>query len=435
MIEQELDRLARALERRPPMPWLNWLGYCALHLALAPFLALNGIKRARRRGYGRGMMRRFAGGAAPPKVRPPVILHAGGLGEVRVAARIARIVREARGVECAILFRSDDAACADFGGAMRGRLPFNNPLASLAFLLRWRPRTIVTIEFHDNHHQKALARLLGVRQIVVNVPVTEEEAERVLGKGGDRWRWAPVDAYLATSEAVRSRLERIGVPPERVGVVPALGLVPNRGDGLSKAALGIENHAIVIVAGSTYPPEEALLREVLKGLRSHFAALILVLAPRHLRRAEELPQGGRRSRGEGPDEDGVLVLDTVGELRDAYAAADVAYVGGTYGVEIGGHTPMEAIGWGVPVLVGPQRRQHADTVAWLEAAGAARTFADPAELTRILAGWIGEPPTLAAAREAARRAGEERDDPTLLVFDRLIAPTLSPRHSRRQPSS
>src|SRR5205085_1377291 len=48
----------------------------------------------------------------------------------------------------------------------------------------------------------------------------------------------------------------------------------------------------------------------------------------------------------------VLLLDSLGELLDFYAAADVAFVGGSL-VPIGGHNLLEPAALGVPILTGP----------------------------------------------------------------------------------
>ncbi|RYG40390.1 glycosyltransferase, partial [bacterium] len=120
----------------------------------------------------------------------------------------------------------------------------------------------------------------------------------------------------------------------------------------------------------------------------------------------------------------VLVLDTYGELKEAYASADLAVVGGTYGIDHGGHTPVEAIAWGVPTLVGPNHRQHVQTVEWLVEAGAAFVFHSPEELASLMIGLSQDSAALSRSREAARRLADEREDPTLRVYDALIAPAM-----------
>ena len=55
----------------------------------------------------------------------------------------------------------------------------------------------------------------------------------------------------------------------------------------------------------------------------------------------------------------ILLLDTLGELLDFYAAADVAFVGGSL-VPIGGHNLLEPAALGMPILTGPNNSNSAD---------------------------------------------------------------------------
>ena len=71
----------------------------------------------------------------------------------------------------------------------------------------------------------------------------------------------------------------------------------------------------------------------------------------------------------------VVLVDTVGELAALYAAADVAFVGGSL-VPIGGHNVLEPAALSVPVIVGPQTFNFTDITASLIEAGAALCIAD-----------------------------------------------------------
>src|SRR5205823_12960914 len=114
------------------------------------------------------------------------------------------------------------------------------------------------------------------------------------------------------------------------------------------------------VAGSTHGggAERALLEAQRRVGALHREAL-LVLAARHPQRFAEvaalLHQTGasfvRRSQGAAAAAQtcAVLLLDSLGELLDFYAAADVAFVGGSL-VPIGGHNLLEPAALGVPIL-------------------------------------------------------------------------------------
>ncbi len=430
-----LDALGRAVAaRRPPPPGREYARYVLLHVLLAPLLALRGLLRARKRRYSAGLLVRLLGGDPPPSPRPALVLLAQGLGETRTAARIAATLLDARGIEAAIVVQADDALAYRGARVPVRRAPFNNPVSAWLFLRRWRPAALLAIEFHEIHHLKAQAARRGILQVVVNVPLTEGEADRLRSRHAPSWRWTAVDAYLAPTEEAAARLLTLGIPPERVAVVPPLGLVPERGEPLPRAALGVPEGAFLLVAGSTYPAEEEALLATAAALRAGGGEagrpFALVLSPRDLDRPEGLPLGPRRSRGERMA-GGLLVLDTYGELKGAYAEADLAYVGGTYAAPVEGHTPVEAAAWGVPALYGPDHAQHREILESLARTGAARGFRTAGELGDAIRAFVRDPDALREAHRAAAEfalgvAGPAEADPTLAVYDALIVPRLTP---------
>ncbi|RYG71398.1 hypothetical protein EON77_12950 [bacterium] len=210
-----------------------------------------------------------------------------------------------------------------------------------------------------------------------------------------------------------------------------MGLLPALGQGLSRAELGLSpEDGPVVLAGSTYPVDEPAILEAFDAVRAQLPSAVLILAPRQLnrpsgtasslegrsyvRRSEPQPLGSAR----------ILLLDTYGELKEAYASADLAIVGGTYGMDNGGHTPVEAIAWGVPTLIGPMHRQHVHTVEWLRQAGAAFVFESPDQLRDLTVELLTSADRLDRAKASARGVAEEDHDPTLEVYDALIAPAM-----------
>lgn len=117
---------------------------------------------------------------------------------------------------------------------------------------------------------------------------------------------------------------------------------------------------LVIVAGSTHAGEEEVLLEVLQTVLATHPQTLLILVPRHPERfgpvADSLAQQGwsysRWSAGTAAlAKSQVLVVDTMGELMMFYAAADIAFVGGSL-IHRGGHNPLEPAALAVPVVMG-----------------------------------------------------------------------------------
>ena len=79
----------------------------------------------------------------------------------------------------------------------------------------------------------------------------------------------------------------------------------------------------------------------------------------------------------------------MGELLALYAAADVAFVGGSL-VPTGGHNPLEPAALGLPMITGPHLHNFARIAGLLEEAGALTTVADAEGLaSRVVALLLG----------------------------------------------
>ncbi|MCA9311692.1 MAG: hypothetical protein KDA21_10835, partial [Phycisphaerales bacterium] len=115
----------------------------------------------------------------------------------------------------------------------------------------------------------------------------------------------------------------------------------------------------LIVAGSTGPGEEALLDTACR--RAFPAGVQLLCAPRKPERFDEaaavFPGCARRStrpdhQAPASPANGRFILDTIGELRKAYALADVIVVGRSFG-RLYGSDPMEPAALGKAIVIGP----------------------------------------------------------------------------------
>jgi 3-deoxy-D-manno-octulosonic-acid transferase len=120
----------------------------------------------------------------------------------------------------------------------------------------------------------------------------------------------------------------------------------------------------------------------------------------------------------------VLLLDSLGELLDFYAAADLAFVGGSL-APIGGHNLLEPAALGVPILTGPHNQNGAEIARLLIARGAAEVVHDATELGTRVSELLADPP----ARERMGAAGRASVDSNRGALEKLLAliePLLDP---------
>ncbi len=130
---------------------------------------------------------------------------------------------------------------------------------------------------------------------------------------------------------------------------------------------------LLLVAGSTWPDDEALLMHVF----NRFPQLKLVIAPHeidesHIGRLMSLFEGMAVLYSQAGKvnlfKTQVLVIDSIGSLAAIYRYADVAYVGGGFGRGI--HNVLEPSTYGIPVVFGPHYHKFQEAVRLVELGGA-----------------------------------------------------------------
>lgn len=143
--------------------------------------------------------------------------------------------------------------------------------------------------------------------------------------------------------------------------------------------LGVVNRPIW-VAASTHSGEEDIVLSWQQQLLSNPALTeaLLIIVPRHPERFDEVAtliqssgfSMARRSAAEAIDiTTQVYLADSMGELMDWYALADVALVGGSL-VKVGGHNPVEPASVATPVLMGIHTQSCQSVVDKLASVGA-----------------------------------------------------------------
>jgi 3-deoxy-D-manno-octulosonic-acid transferase len=166
-------------------------------------------------------------------------------------------------------------------------------------------------------------------------------------------------------------------------------------------ALDLGGAAKILIAGSTHSGEEEILVALYKELKKITPGLVLILAPRHLERLEEVEGILRKEAllwvrktalspsagAPGQEHPEIILLDTMGELMGLYSLGTVVFVGGSL-VPVGGHNPLEPLFFKKCVLFGPHMFHFLEiTRRLIEAGGAIQVSGKEAlftELKRLL---------------------------------------------------
>lgn len=239
----------------------------------------------------------------------------------------------------------------------------------------------------------------------------------------------------AQSKSDAERFQSIGAASDRTHVTGNIKFDFQPPDGIeTQGRRWRERHAPgrpIWVAGSTHEGEEAIVLDAHRRVLERFPNALLVLVPRHPQRFEDVrdllakrhERAAYRSSGAPiSPSTGVLLGDTMGELMNFYAAADVAFVAGSL-VPIGGHNLLEPASVGRPVLTGPNNFNGEEIAQLLMDAGAAVVVKDTGELAHAVKGLLGDAnlrSVMGAAGRAVLDANRGALDRLLMLVDPLL---------------
>lgn len=166
---------------------------------------------------------------------------------------------------------------------------------------------------------------------------------------------------------------------------------------------GFVQNAPVLVAGSTWQPDE----DILAAVSQQFPTWKLIIAPHeiHASRLAAIEKSFTGSTvrysqlSEANSGANVLIIDNIGMLSSLYAYGDLAYIGGGFGAGI--HNSIEAAAHGKPVIFGPRYSKFEEAKDLLRL-GAAKSIESKEDLKACWEEWS----SVDARTEASKRASD-----------------------------
>lgn len=367
--------------------------------------------------------------------KPLVWLHAPSVGEGLQARPVAHALRAARpDVQQAYSFYSPSAErfAGSIGAELTDYLPFDTTAAADAMLDILRPNVLVFVKLD-------VWPVLVERAHARGVPVIMLSATLAAASGRRGWwsralvheAYAALTAVGAVDQANAERLTQLGVAAARVQVtgdtrfdqVWARAAACDRQAPLLRA---LASDRPTVVAGSTWPADEAVLLPAWDVVRRQVPNARLIIAPHEptashlepiiawatrqaLRVASLTAVEHSANASIGPDNISaanadVIVVDRVGVLGDLYALASAAYVGGGFH-RAGLHSAIEPAAFGAPVVFGPGYEMSREAALLLAADGAV-SVSNADTMAAVLGGWLGDEPLRARVGLAARTVVE-----------------------------
>lgn len=357
-----------------------------------------------------GLVRTWTGG-------PRLWIHAVSVGETRAAAPLVSAWR-AQHPECAILLTHATPTGRETGQALFGAaieqayLPYDFPPLVWLFLKRAHPNMGVIMETEVWPNLFAACKRDGIPLFLVNARLSDRSE-----RGYARFRKLTTPALQKLSRIAAQTID----DAKRFTALGATNVLitGNLKFDVSAPADTVQRSLelrqlfagrFVWLAASTREGEEALLLAAFDQL--DLPDVLLVLVPRHPQRFEEVAQlilarkqaWAQRSKPSPHEENTrirIFLGDSMGEMATYYAAADVAYVGGSL-LPFGGQNLIEAAAAGCPALIGPHTWNFSEAADEAVAAGAARRVTNSAELTANIRALHDD----AESRETMAKAGK-----------------------------
>lgn len=329
---------------------------------------------------------------------PLIWVHAVSVGETRAAEPLIAALLAAY-PEHKILLTHMTATGRSTGAALfadaaqrvlQSYLPYDTGWMSARFLAHFAPRLCVLMETEVWPNLVAQCVRRQVPVALVNARLSARSlarGQRLPDLFGQAARNLSCVAAQTDTDAVR--IAQLGARNVHVTGSLKFDVAPPADAVRLGAALRSQLGARpVLLCASTREGEEALILDAWRHCEP--GAALLVIVPRHPQRFEQVAQliagkgwtSARRSTLGGdalPSAVQVLLGDSMGEMFTWYAAADVAFIGGSL-LPFGGQNLIEACALGTPVLLGPHTFNFSAISDDAVAAGAARRVADAAAL-------------------------------------------------------
>jgi len=330
------------------------------------------------RGYRRELAQRL--GCIPPlALNKPIWVHAASVGEVLctlpLLKRIKRDLPECEIVITTMTHTGNDMAKKQIPEANAVLFfPLDHPVILGKVFRKIRPCLLLLAETELWPNLLLSCRRKDIPVVLFN--------GRISNKSFPRYRFLRffleryikcISLFLMQTEKDRQRIREIGAPSEATKVTGNVkfdqhfpSFTPKDPDEMAHS-LGLRGDETIFIAGSTHSGEEEILVSLLKELERAHPGLVMILAPRHLDRLNDvekilereavpwtrrssLPANLSPSDSEGTPR--VILLDTMGELMKLYRLGTVVFIGGSL-VPVGGHNPLEPLFFKKCVLFGP----------------------------------------------------------------------------------
>lgn len=360
-------------------------------LLLSPFMFVAIVKKKYRKGISQKL------GFLPPHLllklsgSRPFWIHAVSVGEVMATIPLIQEIKKRYPSQKVVL--STVTVTGNYTATLKASevdavlyFTFDYPFIVKRVIKKINPKLFITLETELWPNFLREIKRNNIPAMVVS--------GRISNNSYHKYRWGRfffskvldnIDAFCMQTEVDTRRIIDIGAKADRVITVGNLKFdqhvltLSHEEKADLYRMFNLKEGQRIFIAGSTHRGEEDIVLEVFKNLKKSYHDLILVLAPRHPERFNEVANLLARHRlpsikkteikasGREKHYD-VILLDTIGELSKLYSIGTIIFVGGSL-VSIGGHNVLEPVAFKKAVIFGPHMENFSEISRSLRESG------------------------------------------------------------------
>jgi 3-deoxy-D-manno-octulosonic-acid transferase len=353
--------------------------YSLLFYLALPFLILRLYYRSlKNSSYRKRIKERFALGL--PKISSSIWIHAVSVGESLAAISLVKKIKERNPGKNIVITTTTPTGSLCVQKKLGNEVlhfytPYDCTVIVKRFLRFLNPEMLIVMETELWPNIFFQCHKKNIPIFLVNARLTERSVKRYLSFSKSiTWILSMVKTIFAQSEKDAARYLTIGAKKEQIITAGNLKFdfeIPVQVFPKAKALRDLWGEKRrVLICGSTHPGEEKIILSTYSELKKQFPDLLLVLAPRHPERfnqvAEACKSEGYQVSRYSQDSQylthgDIILVDVIGELINFYQAGDIIFVGGSL-VNAGGHNILEPAALAKPIISGSHFENSAEII-------------------------------------------------------------------------
>jgi len=321
----------------------------------------------------------------------PVWIHAVSVGEVMATIPLIQQIKKRYPSQKIVL--STVTVTGSYTASLRARevdavmyFPFDYPFIVRRVIRKINPKLFITLETEIWPNILRELKRKNIPSVLIS--------GRISNHSYHKYKWARfffskvldnIDVFCMQTEVDTKRIIDIGAKEDRAITAGNLKfdqqvpILTSEEKATTYSIFNLKEGQRLFIAGSTHRGEEELVLEVFKNLKKSFNDLILMLAPRHPERFNEVAQlldrHGMQSIKKTEIENDksrnnydVILIDTIGDLSKLYSIGTIIFVGGSL-VSTGGHNVLEPVSYKKAVIFGPHMENFSEMSRILRESG------------------------------------------------------------------